>query len=62
MKTGDFDKDTSKVIRHAMDLREQADYEDFYLASRQDAEEILEKTKEFLLNVEEFLKDKGVFD
>ena len=62
VKTGDFDKDTSKVIRHAMDLREQADYEDFYLASRQDAEEILEKTKEFLLKVEEFLKDKGVFD
>lgn len=34
VKTGVFGKEASKIIRGASELREQADYEDFYSATR----------------------------
>lgn len=34
VKTGVFEKGASKIIRNASELREQADYEDFYEAHR----------------------------
>ena len=41
-------------------LREKSDYDDFYIASRHDAEEQIENAKEFLENIEVYLKGKGV--
>lgn len=35
IKTGDFSKEASKIIRTSSEMREHADYEDFFIASRQ---------------------------
>ena len=60
VKTGDFSKDASKIIRTAYEMREQADYEDFFIASKQDAEEQIRKAEEFIQYVSDFLKKKGI--
>ena len=39
-------------------MREQSDYSDFFIASKQDAEEQIERAKEFIEVVEKYLKDK----
>lgn len=35
VKTGDFEKEASKIIQNAMEMREHADYEDFFVAQRE---------------------------
>ena len=60
VKTGEFGKNTSRIIRNAADLREQADYEDFYVADAQEAKDILDKAKTFIMDVEAYLKQHGV--
>ncbi len=60
VKTGDFDKDASKIVKKASFLREKSDYEDFYIASKQEAEEQLENAKIFLSKVEEYLRKNGI--
>ena len=60
VKTGIFAKETSKIIKNASIMREQSDYSDFFIASRQDAEEQIEKAKEFIGEIERYLKDKNV--
>ena len=40
VKTGIFAKETSKIIKNASIMREQSDYSDFFIASKQDAEEL----------------------
>ena len=60
VRTGDFDKEISKIIRHASELREQADYEDFFVAGREEAEEVLQKAKVFIEEVKRYLADKGI--
>lgn len=58
VKTGDFEKVASKIIQNAMEMREHADYEDFFVASKKDAEEQISKAEQFLEYVECFLKDR----
>ena len=58
VKTGDFQKDASKIIQNAMEMREHADYEDFFVASKKDAEEQLSKAEQFLEYVKVFLDNK----
>lgn len=60
VKTGIFQKETSKIIKNASIMREQSDYSDFFIASKQDAEEQIERAKEFIEVVEKYLKDKKV--
>ena len=47
VKTGDFSKEASKIIRVSSEMREHADYEDFFLVSRQEAEEQVRKAQAF---------------
>ena len=61
VKTGDFPKEASRIIRNASELREHADYEDFFVASRQDAEEQVQKAEIFHQFVFNYLKQRGVF-
>ena len=35
-----FEKGASKIIRNASELREQADYEDFYEATQEEASDV----------------------
>lgn len=60
VKVGDFSKEASKIIRTASEMREHADYEDFFIASRQDAEEQLQKARTFYQFVTDYLHQKGV--
>ena len=59
VKTGDFQKDASKIIQNAMEMREHADYEDFFVASKKDAEEQISKAEQFLEYVKVFLDNKN---
>ena len=60
IKTGLIPKEASKVIRHASELREQADYEDFYLATEEEAKEAYDGAVRFLDAVKEYLITKGI--
>ncbi len=60
VKTGDFSKEASKIIRNASEMREHADYEDFFVASRQDAEEQVQKAQTFHEFISNYLQIKGI--
>lgn len=60
VKTGIFDKGTSKIIKSASIMREQSDYMDFYTASRQETERQMKDAGEFIAKVEMYLKEKNV--
>lgn len=60
VKTGDFEKIASKIIQNAMEMREHADYEDFFVASKKDVEEQISRAEQFLEYVKIFLSDKGI--
>lgn len=60
VKTGLFEKEASKIIRHASGLREQADYEDFFEATADEAEEVFVQAARFILLVEEYLHQKSI--
>ena len=60
VKTGDFSKEASKIIRTASEMREHADYEDFFIASRQDDEDQVEKARLFYQFVTDYLQQKGI--
>ena len=62
VKTGNFPRETSKRIGSASSMREHADYEDFYIATRQDAEEQIQNAAWFLDKVCTYLKDRAILD
>ena len=55
-----FEKEASKIIRNASELREQADYEDFYEATQEDAAEVFEQASKFISVVEIYLCEKSI--
>lgn len=57
VKSGKFDKKYSKYISQAFQIRNNADYADFFLVSLQDAKEQYERAGEFLNTVEVFIKE-----
>ncbi len=56
--TGEFPKDTYKIIDAAYRIREKCDYQDFYLASRQDAEIQIGNAEMFIKMVSGYLDRK----
>ena len=60
VKTGLFEKEVSKIIRNASELREQADYEDFYEASQEEAADVFEQATRFISVVEVYLREKAI--
>jgi uncharacterized protein (UPF0332 family) len=60
VKTGRFDKEASRAVKNASLLREKSDYEDFYIASKEDAEKQVEDAKVFLSKVEGYLKKNNI--
>ena len=52
VKTGVFEKGASKIIRNASELCEQADYEDFYEATQEEASDVFMQASQFILEVE----------
>ncbi len=56
VKTGIFDKGISKMIDSSFRLREKADYDDFFLVSKDDAASQLEKAKQVVEAVSRFIR------
>ena len=55
VKTGDFDADTSVIIKKASYLREKSDYEDFFEAEEDDAREVVKEARIFVRRVKQYL-------
>ena len=58
VKNGDFNADTSGIIRRASMMREKSDYEDFYEPDKEDTEEVIKEVAVFLSAVKTFLDEK----
>lgn len=56
--TGDFDKGTYKIIDSAYRIREKCDYSDFFIVSREEADEQIKKAEIFIDQVYEYLEDR----
>lgn len=56
IKTGKIDKQYSKYISQAFQIRNNTDYADFFIVSAKDAEEQYEKAEEFVAVIEEYLR------
>ena len=53
--TGIFPSNTSKLVESAFNLRSSADYEDFYLASRRDAQQQIDNAEGIINMIEPYL-------
>jgi len=58
VKPGIFDKEISKMIDSCYRLREKADYDDFFLAAKDDAVIQFEKAKRIMEAVEQYLTSR----
>ena len=56
LKEGILDRNLSIIIKNSSFLREKSDYDDFFIASRGDAEKQLENAKLFLNSIETIVK------
>ena len=55
VKTGKFDKEYSKYLNGAFQIRNNCDYADFFLVSKEDAIEQYQRAEKFIKRVEEYL-------
>ena len=60
VKTGVFDKELSKMIDSSYRLREKADYDDFFLVAKDDAEQQFEKASHILQAVKQYINRRVV--
>ena len=58
IKAGVFPKDMSRDISLAYRIREKSDYEDFFIISKEDAKEQIERAEHILNLVGEYLSNK----
>ncbi|MCR4720484.1 MAG: HEPN domain-containing protein [Lachnospiraceae bacterium] len=57
VKSGLFGKEISKIIDSSYRLREKADYDDFYIVSKDDASKQIEKATIVIEQVEQYLNN-----
>ena len=57
IKTEIFDRKYSKYLQQAFQIRNSCDYDDFFIISKQDAEEQYERAVELLTIIEEYIKE-----
>ena len=60
VKTDVFEKWASKIIRNVSELCEQADYEDFYEATQEEASDVFMQAYQFISEVEHYLHSKAI--
>ena len=58
IKTGIFDVKYSKYLQNAFQIRNSCDYDDFFIASKQDAEEQYNRAAEFYEGIQNYFKRK----
>lgn len=59
IKTGIFDIELSDIIGEAFDIRNDSDYDDYYIISKEDVKEQIENAKKFYCIIEEYLRKKN---
>jgi uncharacterized protein (UPF0332 family) len=62
VKNGTFTKDLSRIIREASEKREKADYLDFYVASKDEAEKQILRAEYFLKRIEQYLITEHIIE
>ncbi len=62
IKTNKLDKSLSRIIKDTSYLREKSDYDDFYIASIEDAKRQLEGAKVFVRSVKQYLRQSGLVE
>ena len=55
IKTGVFDKQCSYILQNAFEIRQEADYEDFYILSKDDVCQQIENAGVFIKNIKEYI-------
>ncbi len=60
VKTEIFPKELSKLIRYASENREKADYLDFFVASKEEAEKQIKRAEKFTDEIGKYLANIGV--
>lgn len=55
VRTKIFDKEFSKIIQDAFEIRQDSDYEDFFVVSRTDVEEQLQDAERFYNEVKKYI-------
>ena len=58
LKDNILDRSLSVIIKNSAFLREKSDYDDFYIASKKEAEKQLEDAEIFLRTIEDYLKQQ----
>lgn len=58
IKEGELDKSLAKIIKETSYLREKSDYDDFFIASREEADMQLKNAQHFVKLVDEYLSKK----
>lgn len=58
IKSGRFDKHFSKVIQCAFDLRNNSDYRDFYIVSKEDVITQIDEAREFYTAISSYIEQK----
>jgi uncharacterized protein len=57
VKSGKIETEYSKMLSIAFRIRNKSDYNDFFIATREEAEVQLENAKKFLKRIQEFIKE-----
>lgn len=55
VRTGIFDKEYSNILTKASTIRNDSDYNDFYIASREDTQKQIENSEKFIRAIEEYM-------
>ena len=57
IKTEFFDRKYSKYLQQAFQIRNSCDYDDFFIVSKQDAEEQYERAAEMLVVIKDYIRE-----
>jgi uncharacterized protein (UPF0332 family) len=57
IKSGKIEREFSRMLADAFDIRKESDYNDFYVAVREDAQTQLGNAKKFLKRIQEYIKN-----
>ncbi|MCD8300604.1 MAG: HEPN domain-containing protein [Clostridiales bacterium] len=58
VKTGIFDKEYSKILMKAFDVRSDADYDDYYFISEDEVKEQIDNAQFFLDGVSQYVEER----
>ena len=59
-KTGIFDKQLSDILTDALEVRNESDYDDFFVIAKEDVEQQIEDAKLFIKQIEAYLAQKDI--